>query len=209
MAIDKDNSALDSDQSALSMRSLPALSHHRQRGVTSDPAWEVRSCWASAPLNSRTSPNANADRDADGQQPHYADANRYTDADRHADTDANPYRDADDLITELRGLTPAREPMLFAKKAPCIFQCTALSCQTKSRILAETPGFSSRYEKCSNDSDDGHAIRRTYARLLRACDRLRMGVHSTMTPWELLLGSVMAVGLTVYLVYAMLRPEKF
>jgi K+-transporting ATPase KdpF subunit len=30
-----------------------------------------------------------------------------------------------------------------------------------------------------------------------------------MTPWELVMGLVMAVGLTVYLVYAMLRPEKF
>jgi K+-transporting ATPase KdpF subunit len=30
-----------------------------------------------------------------------------------------------------------------------------------------------------------------------------------MTPWELTLGLLMAVGLTVYLVYAMLRPEKF
>lgn len=30
-----------------------------------------------------------------------------------------------------------------------------------------------------------------------------------MTPWELLLGSALALGLVVYLVYAMLRPEKF
>jgi K+-transporting ATPase KdpF subunit len=30
-----------------------------------------------------------------------------------------------------------------------------------------------------------------------------------MSPWELVMGLVMAVGLTVYLVYAMLRPEKF
>jgi K+-transporting ATPase KdpF subunit len=30
-----------------------------------------------------------------------------------------------------------------------------------------------------------------------------------MTTWELGLGIVLAVGLTVYLVYAMLRPEKF
>jgi K+-transporting ATPase KdpF subunit len=36
-----------------------------------------------------------------------------------------------------------------------------------------------------------------------------MGVYLFMTPWELVLGSVMALGLTVYLVYAMLRPEKF
>jgi K+-transporting ATPase KdpF subunit len=30
-----------------------------------------------------------------------------------------------------------------------------------------------------------------------------------MTPWELVLGLIMAVAMTVYLVYAMLRPEKF
>ena len=30
-----------------------------------------------------------------------------------------------------------------------------------------------------------------------------------MSPWELVMGSVTAVGLTAYLVYAMLRPEKF
>jgi K+-transporting ATPase KdpF subunit len=30
-----------------------------------------------------------------------------------------------------------------------------------------------------------------------------------MTPWEIAMGLIMAMGLTVYLVYAMLRPEKF
>jgi K+-transporting ATPase KdpF subunit len=30
-----------------------------------------------------------------------------------------------------------------------------------------------------------------------------------MSPWELVMGSIMAVGLIAYLVYAMLRPEKF
>ena len=30
-----------------------------------------------------------------------------------------------------------------------------------------------------------------------------------MTPWELALGLALAEGLTAYLVYAMLRPEKF
>ncbi|MGO9061358.1 MAG: K(+)-transporting ATPase subunit F [Candidatus Binataceae bacterium] len=39
--------------------------------------------------------------------------------------------------------------------------------------------------------------------------RLRSGVRKTMSPWELVMGLVMAVGLTAYLVYAMLRPEKF
>jgi K+-transporting ATPase KdpF subunit len=36
-----------------------------------------------------------------------------------------------------------------------------------------------------------------------------MGMHPLMTYWELILGSAMASGLMVYLVYAMLRPEKF
>ena len=30
-----------------------------------------------------------------------------------------------------------------------------------------------------------------------------------MSFWEVAMGLVMAVGLTVYLVYALLRPEKF
>jgi len=30
-----------------------------------------------------------------------------------------------------------------------------------------------------------------------------------MTPWELIMGSIVAFALTAYLVYAMLRPEKF
>jgi K+-transporting ATPase KdpF subunit len=56
---------------------------------------------------------------------------------------------------------------------------------------------------------DGYDFHRGHLRLLCNCSRLRMGVYSLMTPWELILGSVMAIGLTVYLVYAMLRPEKF
>jgi K+-transporting ATPase KdpF subunit len=30
-----------------------------------------------------------------------------------------------------------------------------------------------------------------------------------MSTWELTMGSLMAIALTAYLVYAMLRPEKF
>jgi K+-transporting ATPase KdpF subunit len=30
-----------------------------------------------------------------------------------------------------------------------------------------------------------------------------------MSFWELVMGSIMAVALTAYLVYAMIRPEKF
>src|SRR5579863_8371519 len=46
-------------------------------------------------------------------------------------------------------------------------------------------------------------------RVLRGWPRLCEGVRTIMTTWELTLGLVMAVGLTAYLVYAMLRPEKF
>jgi K+-transporting ATPase KdpF subunit len=56
---------------------------------------------------------------------------------------------------------------------------------------------------------DGSRFRVGDLCVLRNCDRIRTGVHPLMTPWELVLGSVMALGLTVYLVYAMLRPEKF
>jgi K+-transporting ATPase KdpF subunit len=57
--------------------------------------------------------------------------------------------------------------------------------------------------------DVGHSILNRDRRILRAGDGLRMGVRQIMTPWEVALGLVMAIGLTVYLVYAMLRPEKF
>jgi K+-transporting ATPase KdpF subunit len=30
-----------------------------------------------------------------------------------------------------------------------------------------------------------------------------------MSTWELIMGATMAIGLTVYLVYALLRPENF
>jgi len=46
-------------------------------------------------------------------------------------------------------------------------------------------------------------------RIFCASDHLRLGMYTPMTPLELILGSAMAVALTVYLVYAMLRPEKF
>ena len=46
-------------------------------------------------------------------------------------------------------------------------------------------------------------------RVLRDRARLCLGVHPPMSTWELVMGSIMAVGLTAYLVYAMLRPEKF
>jgi K+-transporting ATPase KdpF subunit len=46
-------------------------------------------------------------------------------------------------------------------------------------------------------------------RLLRRQPRLRGGVSAVMSTWELILGSAGAVLLTAYLVYALLRPERF
>jgi K+-transporting ATPase KdpF subunit len=57
--------------------------------------------------------------------------------------------------------------------------------------------------------NDGPDFSRCNRRVLRDRAQLRLGVHPPMSPWELVMGSIMAVGLTAYLVYAMLRPEKF
>jgi K+-transporting ATPase KdpF subunit len=56
---------------------------------------------------------------------------------------------------------------------------------------------------------DGRDLSRRNRRVLRDRAQLCLGVHPPMSPWELVMGSIMAVGLTAYLVYAMLRPEKF
>jgi len=56
---------------------------------------------------------------------------------------------------------------------------------------------------------DGPDLSRRNRRVLRDRAQLCLGVHPPMSPWELVMGSIMAVGLTAYLVYAMLRPEKF
>ena len=56
---------------------------------------------------------------------------------------------------------------------------------------------------------DGLSLCRRNLRVLRDRADLCVGVHPLMSPWELIMGSIMAVGLTAYLVYAMLRPEKF
>jgi K+-transporting ATPase KdpF subunit len=55
----------------------------------------------------------------------------------------------------------------------------------------------------------GPLVYRRHNHFLPNRPRLRSGVPKIMTSWELVMGLVMAVGLTVYLVYAMLRPEKF
>ena len=56
---------------------------------------------------------------------------------------------------------------------------------------------------------DGPDFSRRNRRVLRDRAQLCLGVHPPMSPWELIMGLIMAVGLTAYLVYAMLRPEKF
>jgi K+-transporting ATPase KdpF subunit len=56
---------------------------------------------------------------------------------------------------------------------------------------------------------DGCRFHLRHLRILRSRTDLYLGMYPPMTPRELILGSMMAVGLTVYLVYAMLRPEKF
>ena len=56
---------------------------------------------------------------------------------------------------------------------------------------------------------DGRNLYCRNRRVLRDRALLCLGVHPLMSLWELIMGSVMAVGLTAYLVYAMLRPENF
>jgi K+-transporting ATPase KdpF subunit len=46
-------------------------------------------------------------------------------------------------------------------------------------------------------------------RLLRDRDRIRSGVRQPMSPVETVLGGVCAVLLGAYLIYTMLRPERF
>jgi K+-transporting ATPase KdpF subunit len=72
--------------------------------------------------------------------------------------------------------------------------CLANACGTSGALDADHAG------RCIYHRDSG---------FFRDRRRLRMGVREVMTSWELVLGGLMAVGLTAYLVYAMLRPEKF
>ena len=46
-------------------------------------------------------------------------------------------------------------------------------------------------------------------RFFRDRDRIRSGVRQPMSPVETVLGGVCAVLLGVYLIYTMLRPERF
>ena len=55
----------------------------------------------------------------------------------------------------------------------------------------------------------GPDFHRGNASFLRPQPRLRGGVSALMSTWELILGSAGAVLLTAYLVYALLRPERF
>jgi K+-transporting ATPase KdpF subunit len=58
-------------------------------------------------------------------------------------------------------------------------------------------------------SHDGSNIHYRDLRILCSRAHLHLGVYPPMTPWELVMGVVMVLSLTVYLIYAMLRPEKF
>ena len=49
----------------------------------------------------------------------------------------------------------------------------------------------------------------SHGAVFRARAYLRVGVRAAMSSGELVMGLVLAVGLTAYLVYALLRPEKF
>jgi K+-transporting ATPase KdpF subunit len=48
-----------------------------------------------------------------------------------------------------------------------------------------------------------------YGRFLCSGDRLRPGVRTPVSTWEMILGIATALGLTAYLVYALLFPENF
>jgi len=84
--------------------------------------------------------------------------------------------------------------------------------QSRSSSLVKT-AVKSRFGRgtvaASVVSHDGLDLCRRNRRVFRHRARLCMGVYPPVSTWELVMGSIMAVGLTAYLVYAMLRPEKF
>jgi K+-transporting ATPase KdpF subunit len=77
-----------------------------------------------------------------------------------------------------------------------------------SKSAAKEP-IGARHACCTANIHDGSRLRRRNRHVLRNRARLCLGVYPPMSPWELVMGSIMAVGITAYLVYAMLRPEKF
>jgi K+-transporting ATPase KdpF subunit len=85
--------------------------------------------------------------------------------------------------------------------------CNTVPAATNKCVCSS--GDDARHASCSNTGHDGSGFHHRDLRLLRDRARLRLGVHKAMTPWELIMGSIMAAALTGYLVYAMLRPEKF
>ena len=62
--------------------------------------------------------------------------------------------------------------------------------------------------RCENYNDGRH-FHSGHRHLFPGCVGLRRRMRKAMSMWELIMGAVMATGLTVYLVYALLRPEKF
>lgn len=53
------------------------------------------------------------------------------------------------------------------------------------------------------------SIHNWHGDFFRAVSRIHTGLRIAMSSWELILSSVVAVLLTVYLLYSLLRPEKF
>ena len=48
-----------------------------------------------------------------------------------------------------------------------------------------------------------------FAAVCRLCDRLRLALRRTTMTFDYWLAAVVTAGLLVYLVYALLRPERF
>jgi K+-transporting ATPase KdpF subunit len=70
-------------------------------------------------------------------------------------------------------------------------------------------GISWRARLLLSRGSHGRGFHRCHDLLLRRRALVRVGVRKTMTPLETVLGLAMAIGLTVYLVYAILQAERF
>jgi K+-transporting ATPase KdpF subunit len=69
--------------------------------------------------------------------------------------------------------------------------------------------LSSGMSRALYDGDVGFDLHSGNGGFLRREPRLRGRTTAAMSTWELILGSAGAVLLTAYLVYALLRPERF
>ncbi len=66
-----------------------------------------------------------------------------------------------------------------------------------------------RHDRCSASLRERSRLPASYRFILCDCNCICTGLFEAMTPVELVLGSAIALSLIVYLVYAMLRPERF